>query len=184
MARRDKDRERRRRPWPFGDEDIFGGDFEDIFEEMRQRMERMMEEFMRMGPEQPGRPFVYGYSVRVGPDGKPEIREFGDTNVIRPGLRPGPSPRGREPLTDVIESGDSTHITVELPGVNKEDIDMRVTEDKIIISVDTPDRQYYKEVDLHSRVDPNSVKATFKNGVLDITVKRVGGPQGHRIPIE
>lgn len=187
MAKREKerDRERERRSWPFDDEDdLFGGDVDGIFEEMRQRMERMMGEFMKVGPEQSDRPFVYGYSVRVGPDGKPEVREFGDTNVVRPGLRPGPPARGREPLTDVIESGDTTHITVELPGVNKDDIDMRVTEDKIIVRVDAGDRQYYKEVDLHSKVDPNSVKATFKNGILDITVKRVGGPQGHKISIE
>jgi HSP20 family protein len=185
MAKKEKDREGRRRPWPFDEEDdLLEGDVGDIFDEMSQRMERMMEEFMRMGPERSGKPFVYGYSIRVGPDGKPEVREFGDTDVVRPALKPGPAPRGREPLTDVIESGDTTHITVELPVVNKEDIDMRVTEDKIIVRVDAADRQYYKEVDLHAKVDPNSVKATFKNGILDITVKRVGGPQGHKIAIE
>ncbi|GAG49362.1 unnamed protein product, partial [marine sediment metagenome] len=36
-------------------------------------------------------PFVYGYSVKIGPDGKPVIREFGN-------IKPGPGREGAPPL--------------------------------------------------------------------------------------
>ena len=50
------------------------GDFDDDFEEMRQRMDELMEQYMNgdsdVGAEQP---MIYGFSMRVGPDGKPRI---------------------------------------------------------------------------------------------------------------
>ncbi len=176
------DKEKRRRRWPLGDDedDIFGGDVEDMFEEMRRRMERMMESAFK-GVE-PGKPFMYGYSLRVGPDGKPEFREFGDTHLVRPRLGAG-EPSGREPVTDVLERPDGISITMDLPGVSKEEIDMRVTEDKLTVRVEG-DRQYYKEIDLGGGVDPNSIKATFKNGVLDVNLRRTPGHRGKKVSIE
>jgi HSP20 family protein len=181
------EKEKRRRPWPFGDEDdFFGQDVEEMFEQMRRRMERLVEsafQGVEPGKMQPGRPFVYGYTFKVGPDGRPEFQEFGDTHALRakPGL---PTEEGREPLTDVIEREENLSITVELPGVDKDEIDMRISEDRLIIKVDSPERKYYKEVDLPSLVDPDSVKATFKNGVLDIVLRKVGGSKGKRVRIE
>lgn len=178
----DRDKERRRLRWPFDDDDDpLGGDIDDIFEEMRRRMERMMEGALR-GVE-PGKPFMYGYSLRVGPDGKPEFQEFGDTHLLKPGPR-SEEGAGRRPVTDVIERDDGLSITLELPGVNKEDIDMRVTEDKLTVKVENPERRYYKEIDLGGGVDPNSIKATFKNGILDVNLRRVGGPRGKKVKID
>lgn len=69
--------------------------FEDIDEVMKD-MERMMEESLRRFTDKAPKdlvrekissdgskikemgPFVYGYSMTIGPDGKPEIREFGN----------------------------------------------------------------------------------------------------------
>ncbi len=60
-------RKGRRSSW----DDLFG-DFDDDFEEMRQRMDELMEQYMNgdvdVGAEQP---MIYGFSMRVGPDGKP-----------------------------------------------------------------------------------------------------------------
>ncbi len=178
---------RRRRNWPFDDFDDFDSffdmDMEKEFERMRRMMDMMMESAMTGDM---GEPMVYGFSMKVGPDGKPVIQEFGNTRPMRQ-MGSGESKGfAREPLTDVIESNDTITITAELPGVSKEDIDLRVNRDSVAISVDTPSRKYYKEIPLNAEVDENSVKATYNNGILDITLKKLrkSEPEGKKIKIE
>ena len=63
-------------------------------------------------------------------------------------------------------------VTIEIPGVEKEDIDLEVTEDTLEINVDNPNRKYHKIIDLPCKVKPKTTKASYKNGVLDIVIKR------------
>jgi HSP20 family protein len=132
-------------------------------------------------------PFVYGYSVTVGPDGKPKVREFGnfkaETRMGKPYID---VKEKREPLADVMTTDSEVRVLVELPGVEKKDIKLSGTEDKLTISVDTPDRKYFKEVELPAKVDSKKATSKYKNGVLDITVpkKKEEKPKGEAINIE
>jgi HSP20 family protein len=124
-------------------------------------------------------PFVYGYSVKIGPDGKPIIREFGN-------IKPGPGREGepplnlqdrREPLIDLIEEDEKIKVVAELPGVEKEDIKLYVSRDTLTIDVDTPERRYRKELDLPFEIEETSATSTYLNGVLETTLtkkKRTG----------
>ncbi|PUA34422.1 MAG: hypothetical protein B9J98_00195 [Candidatus Terraquivivens tikiterensis] len=116
-------------------------------------------------------PFVYGYSITIGPDGKPIIREFGN---VRPrlGRRPLELRSEREPLVDVIPEEDVIRVVAELPGVDKNDIQLNVTEKVLTIKVDTPERKYYKEVELPEEVESEGARATYKNGVLEVVLKK------------
>jgi HSP20 family protein len=115
-------------------------------------------------------PFVYGYSMKIGPDGKPKIREFGN---VKPS-RLGPQVKEeREPLVDIIETDGEVHIVVELPGVEKKDIKLHGTEDTLSISVDTPQRKYSKEVTLPAKVKVKEAKTEYKNGVLEVTLPKI-----------
>lgn len=116
-------------------------------------------------------PFVYGYSVTIGPEGKPVFREFGN---VKPSLTGGKlSLRDeREPLIDVISSDDEVKVIAEIPGVSKENIKVTATENNITLDTDTPERKYHKETELPDSIDPNSARSTYKNGVLEITFKR------------
>jgi HSP20 family protein len=119
-------------------------------------------------------PFVYGYSVTVGPDGKPIVREFGN---VKPSLAGGSRialKDEREPLIDVISSADEIKIVAELPGVNKEEIRVSAADDVVTIQTETPERKYRKEIDLPDEVDPASARSTYRNGILEITFKRKG----------
>jgi len=132
-------------------------------------------------------PFVYGYSVTVGPDGKPKVREFGN---IKPETRLGRPQvnikEQREPLIDVMETDGEVRVIAELPGVEKKDIKLHGTEDTLTISVDTPQRRYYKEVELPAKIESKQAKSTYKNGVLEVTVpkKKEEKPKGEPIEIE
>ena len=65
------------------------------------------------------------------------------------------------------------NVIVELPGVAKESIKLRGTEEKLIISVNVPNRKYYKEIDMPTKVDPKNAQTSFKNGVLEVTMKKI-----------
>jgi len=187
----------KRRRYPF----FKGWFFEDI-DKMFHDMEKMMEEefktFTSRVPKDYVRerklpngstvrewgPFVYGYSVKIGPDGKPEIREFGN---VKPS-RAGPQVKEeREPLVDIVETNGEIHVVAELPGVEKSDIKLHGTEDTLVISVDIPQRKYYKEVALPAKVKVKEAKTQYKNGVLEVTlpkVKEEKKPKGEPINIE
>jgi HSP20 family protein len=126
-------------------------------------------------------PFVYGYSMRIGPDGKPEVNEFGN---IKKGLKGPQIKEEREPLVDVVETNGEVRVVAELPGVEKSDIKLHGTEDAIDISVDTPHYKYYKEVQLPSKVRIKEAKSTYKNGVLEVAIPKVESKaKGERIDI-
>ncbi|MDJ0273060.1 MAG: archaeal heat shock protein Hsp20 [Candidatus Caldarchaeum sp.] len=183
---------RRRRRFSFFEE--FDRMFEEmqreIMEEMRRMMEFVPKELVKetRTPEGIRRqygPFIYGYSITIGPDGKPVIRQFG--NVV-----PGALPRGvevrpeREPLVDVYDEDQNVKVVAEIPGVRKEDIDLTVDEKMLTIKVDTEQRKYYKEVELPVEVSTTGVKATYNNGVLEVTLpkKQTSKPRGEKIKIE
>jgi HSP20 family protein len=187
----------RKRRYPFSR----GFFFEDI-DKMMHEMEKMMEEefktFTSRIPKDYVRerklpdgstvrewgPFVYGYSVKIGPDGKPEIREFGN---VKPS-RLGPQVKEeREPLVDIIETDGEIHVVAELPGVEKKDIKLHGTEDTLSISVDIPQRKYFKEVTLPAKVKVKEAKTEYKNGVLEVKlpkVKEEKKPKGEPIKID
>jgi HSP20 family protein len=178
--------ERRRRRWPFFQGGYFGG-MDRMIRDMEEFMERQFEEFSRMTPKDLVKertlpdgskvrefgPFVYGYSMRIGPDGKPEVREFGN---VKPEARFGRPhvniSEEREPLVDITENDNEVHVVAELPGVEKEDIKMHGTDTSLSIDVETTERKYHKVVELPAKVDTKKTKASYKNGVLEVTLEK------------
>ena len=175
-----------RRRWPFFGEGTFSY-IDQIFKEMEENIRREFEEISKNAPKSLVRerilpdgtkirqwgPFIYGYNVTIEPDGKVQVREFG--NIKSKEKLRGPEieiKESREPLIDIIETDEEIKIVAELPGVEKKDIKLYGTEDTLTISVDNPERKYYKKVELPSRVDTKKTKATYKNGVLEITLKK------------
>ena len=169
------DRPRRRRRNPF---DAFGFDenfIRDLFNDERimDDIRRMTEEMMKMfSNAQPGKSIVHGYKIQFGPDGKPRIEDFGNKSIKTNTGEPIISEE-REPLTDIIEGDNDVAVTIEMPGVDKKDINLNVQKDHLEIRVDTDKRKYHKRLELPCDVQPKTTKATYKNGILDIVIKRI-----------
>jgi HSP20 family protein len=152
--------------------DIFD-DFERPFRHIQQRMNNLYSDAMRgtIPPPEQGGPRIYGWTFKMGPDGKPIIQEFGNM----PGQKQNPNKQiqgCREPLVDIQETAKDMTIITEIPGISKEDIDVETTEDTVIISVNNPERKYYKEVPLPTETDANTADASYNNGVLSITLQK------------
>ena len=198
----------------FGPRDNLFMDIERDIADMHERMDNMFKQAMdgKLEKPGPGGPFVYGFSMRTGPDGVPHIQEFGN---MQPELRERMSqPRrlpftasgelgscntsessdsseskdfqSRKPLTDIMECDDHLTITMELPGIEKKDIELEILDNKLEVNVDTPVRKYHNKLPLPAEVDPKSISANFKNGVLDVNVKRLipKPKKGKRIKID
>jgi HSP20 family protein len=131
-------------------------------------MEWFMNEAFDQAKDRKG-PVFYGFSISVGPDGKPIIQEFGN---VKPGMK-GPELKEEiEPLVDVMNSQNSLMVYAELPGVDKKDIQLSIADESLIISVEKEKRRYYKKVSLPTMVKPDTAKACYKNGVLEITFEK------------
>jgi len=88
-------------------------------------------------------PIVYGYSMTIGPDGKPHVQEFGNVKSSTgssSGSRGFSSTRlrarpeitaEREPLADVNVTDNEVKVVLEMPGVKKEDIKVNAYDDVI-----------------------------------------------------
>jgi HSP20 family protein len=120
-------------------------------------------------------PFVYGYSVKIGPDGKPVVREFGNmkpNTAVGEDKKPLSLQEAREPLVDVIQETEQVKVITELPGVEKDDIQLYATERTLTIDVTNPERRYHKELELPFEVEEDSATSTYRNGVLETIMKR------------
>lgn len=164
-------------------DDIFdeGGfeDIEDMIENIIKRFGVDMEDLSE-------HPFVYGFSLTQKPGEDPEIREFGNVTTETNNDAKGHeiSIDERKPLIDVMETDDSVHIIAEMPGIEKKDIDISATASFVELRGSRGERKYFEHVNMPFEVDPNSAKATYKNGVLEVIFQRSGSESKVSIDIE
>jgi HSP20 family protein len=187
------------------------GDMPRQLDEMRREMQRMFEEQFKdiqsnipkelvreYETPQGGKvrevgPLVYGYSMTIGPDGKPKVREFG--NVRSPfrlgatGTTSGIEPLitgEREALADVVTSDKEVKVVVEIPGVNKESIKINAYDNSLEVITNDPQKKYHQVIDLPPDADIETVKSTYRNGILEIVFKKKeqAKPKGKEIKVE
>ena len=78
----------------------------------------------------------------------------------------------RTPLSEMHEDDETgnTIITFEMPGVDKKDIDISVTEHDVSIKAETESRKYKRSYSFSKRFDPTKTKANFNNGILELVL--------------
>lgn len=101
---------------------------------------------------------------------------------------------------DVSENSSEYHLTAEIPGVNKDDIDIKVHGDTVTISTEikqnkeekkdervVKSERYYgyvsRTIQFDTDVDPDKTEASYKDGVLNLTLPKHSVNNGHRIAI-
>lgn len=132
------------------------------FEELEKEFEDVVRKGLNLESGQPGS-FVAGFSMRVGPGEKPTIQFFGDSPTRAGGFR--------SPLTEqlVNEKDGTLRLVIDLPGVQKEDIEVSATGERAVVKAERKDRKYMTEVRLKREIDPEGGKAEYRNGVLEIS---------------
>jgi HSP20 family protein len=180
------------------------GFFEDMFrgfDQMRREMEREFEDMEKTIPKDLIReyttseggkvrevgPMVYGYSMTVGPDGKPRIREFGNVKPSRIGFagfsRPEISSE-TEPLVDVTTTNNEVRVVVEMPGVGKDKIKVNASDNMVEVKSEDPRRKYHRTIEIPAETDIETAKSNYNNGILEITFKKKEQTKGKTIKVE
>ena len=150
---------------------IFDDEFNRIFKKMSNsffNIDDIFEEFKTKGSSQG--PYYYGYTMTVGPDGKPIVKEYGNA---KPELVSAPNTR--EPIVDTIvdEKEKLVKLVAEMPGVDKSDLKVVVQDKSVSLSAEHGEKKYQVNVPIQHKVDENSAKASYKNGILELVFKLV-----------
>jgi len=163
---------------------FFDSEFNRIFRQMSNSFfntDDIFEEFAGNGSDSGS--CCYGYTMTVGPDGKPVVKEYGN-------LKPDQhlTSDTREPLVDIIvdEKEKVVKLIAEMPGVEKTDVKV-VVENKIVdLSAEHGKKKYHVKVPVKYKVDENSAKASYKNGILQIVFKLLEEekPKGKKVEVE
>ena len=166
-------------------------EFENMMEEMNEAMGLMMHS---MGKD----PRVFGYRMQVGPDGVPHVEHFGNVEpahgtcgtcgLTETATETAEEPGVREPFTSSVvdEKKNELYITAEMPGVDKQEIEVSATEEEVLIKAEHGERKYAKTVKTPGEVDPDSATAKYNNGVLEVTLKLKTflKPEGKSVKVE
>jgi HSP20 family protein len=125
---------------------------------------------------------VFGYTFRMGNDGV-AAEPFG--NVPDPGGRPAEKaqtePRGkavapatRQPIVDMFEDGDVIVVVAELPGAAPDNINCKVEGTTLLIEAGGI-QHYRKQLTLPGPVQPEEFPQSFRNGILEVRLRRQTG---------
>ena len=149
------------------------GSFIELLTEMAEKGETLAQRSGEIEGLREGMRGVYGFNVRMGLGGTPQVQQFGNVRATSAGPVVD---EVREPIVDVFDEGDSILVVAEMPGVSIKDILIDVKGDILSISTaETAPGKYAKEVLLPAAVSVASQKSTFKNGVLELRFDKARG---------
>jgi HSP20 family molecular chaperone IbpA len=94
----------------------------------------------------------------------------------------------RTPLSE-IQVDDNTgaiKVILEIPGVNKEGIDITLAKSVLTIVAESENRKFKKSFSFSKEFNPAKTKASFSNGILEVTLKTTDTMEvrGHRVEID
>lgn len=104
------------------------------------------------------------------------------------------------PLTDLIETDDAYQVRADLPGMTKKDVKVNFQDGRLIISGEREKEEkeeskefirrertygsFFKSLTLPSDVKESNIKASFKDGVLNITLPKTEPKKAKTVAIE
>lgn len=161
-------------------------EFDNLFRRMSRpfvNMDDIFEEFKDSDNLQTYGPYYYGYTMTIGPDGKPVVKEYGN---VKPALLP--TSDVREPFVDVLvdDKEKVLKLVAEMPGVEKKDIKIVVEGRTVNLDAEHGEKKYSTKVPVRQKVDEDSVKATYANGILEVSfkLKEDEKPKGKTVEVE
>lgn len=77
-----------------------------------------------------------------------------------------------ERLVDVLQEKDEVIVVADVAGFKKENLRIQVKNQRLVLSAEASDRKYYKSLNLPIGVIPDKIRTAYKNGVLEIRLKK------------
>lgn len=117
---------------------------------------------------------LYGFTITMGPNEKPLIKEFGPIKPSTVGSFLGASSMFRDStvdkdyLLDVYDEGDKVIIIIEAPGSTSVDVVVDSSKHRALIKTNTGTRV----AELPAKVEDKPLRISCKNGVCEIVLKK------------
>ena len=166
-------------PPEFNQNEPFAKMLGDMFKQLGDpsKIANMTPEELQKRMKQFGGPFIWGMNMNFGPDGMPRVDSFGNVKPKKTGDTEVSTER--DPLIDTYEDGDQLVVVAEVPGVQKEDIELRAAPTELEILAESQDegpkkRKYRKVVPLPQEINPDIAKARYQNGILEVRLTMIG----------
>lgn len=146
----------------------------DNFSEINKLIARFLEDVAKdfsefTNTEAMNGPLVYGFNMRIGSNGEPVIGNFGNVKPTEPKVK---FSEEREPLIDILEDDDKVTIIAEMPGIDKNEIQITALPTDLFIEGKGRTRNYSKRVRLNVPITQEPVSTRFHNGVLEVLFKK------------
>ena len=135
-----------------------------------------------------------GFVVYPGDRGNIFERMFGGE---RPAVPEEPS--AMTPLVDIYENDKAVIVTTDLPGVKKDDIHVSMTGDTLTINAEVKREErkgghwvkherrvgtYVRSLQLSGEVNPDSIAASFGDGILELTITKPKNTKAKAVEIQ
>jgi len=112
---------------------------------------------------------VFGFSIKTAVGGKPIVEPFGNIKKTPKGPKVDEE---REPITDVFDEKDEIRVYAEMPGIDEDAITVDLKGDILEVKAVSKNRKYSKEILLPAKVKPETLEKSYKNGILEIKIKK------------
>jgi HSP20 family protein len=139
--------------------------FERMFKDIMKKFEKMFRDIDKL---EPGKPVVKGFSLTIGPDGKPIFREIG-------GSPPQLKPEKKKPEAEIIDERDRYMLVIDLPGVDAETIRLDIVEGKLLLKASGKNRKYIEAFNLPSDASNQIISQNYNNGILTVEIEKKKG---------
>lgn len=156
-------------------------------EDLAERLEELREKLQAAG----GKEVVSTEDWKrggVSVSGYVRTRGFLGDNEYHLGTAAPPRPRERrasqaveavEPPVDVFDEGQRVTVVAEVPGITLDDLHLKVEGNVLSLSTGPGARRSYrKELSLEAEVEPGSLEATCRNGVLEVHLRKRSAGEG------
>lgn len=85
--------------------------------------------------------------------------------------------RGKEreqlsPPSSVYEEENQVRVSVDLPGVTREQIEVNPSTKKVEVKAKNKEREYHKVINLPKKIDPTQISSRYENGVLELILEK------------
>ncbi len=155
-------------------------------DEVRERLDALREKLKQAGGKetQTDEEWKQGVSVRghvrtrgvlgereyhIGTGGKPAWEQ-------RPTRKPPEPPEVVEPAVDVFDEPKEIVVVAEVPGVGLKDLELKIQGQVLSLSTKPKARMGYKKhIELPSEVDADTLRTTWRNGILEIRLRKKDG---------
>ncbi|WP_158247189.1 Hsp20/alpha crystallin family protein [Geothermobacter hydrogeniphilus] len=120
-------------------------------------------------------------------------------SLLEPAFLPGLGAR-RTPRFNLLEDENNFYLSALLPGVDPKQLEMNVVGNSLTLSGERPEQvadvnatwhrrergagKFLRTIELPADVNPNKVSATYKNGVLDVTLPKAEAAKPKQIAIK